>query len=298
MVVNYKANGKLLLTSEYAITQGAKGLAVPTKYGQNLNYTSSDKDRYIRWNAKGENGETWFWAEFDLDLKIIDTSDHRVALTLVKHLDVIQHKTALLDQPGIFTTLLEFPTEWGLGTSSTLVSLLAQCAEVDPLTEFRGAHGGSGYDLACATAQTPIIYQLEGSTPIVKTASINFDFSDDLGFVYSGNKQLTAESLDLIAKKPFLQQQIQRFDDLTHAFLNSSSVLELEEVIMEHECLVSEHLNLPKVKDTMLSGFPGQAKSLGGWGGDFVLVTRLNTSKNWLNDHGFKVVFPFKDLIL
>ena len=74
MVVNYKAHGKLLLTSEYSITQGAQGLAVPTKYGQNLNYISSDTNEYIRWDAKGEDGKTWFWAEFDLDFKIINTS--------------------------------------------------------------------------------------------------------------------------------------------------------------------------------------------------------------------------------
>jgi mevalonate kinase len=298
MVVNYKAHGKLLLTSEYAITQGAQGLAVPAKYGQNLNYISSDTNEYIRWEARGENGKTWFWVEFDLDFKIINTSDLRVASTLIKHLNIIRGKTAILDQPGVFTTTLDFPKEWGLGTSSTLMSLLAQCAEVDALSVFRVAHGGSGYDLACATAQTPIIYQLEGRTPVVKTASINFDFSDDIGFVYSGNKQLTSESLDLVEKKPFQQHQIKRFDDLTHAFLHSSSMLELEEVIIEHETLISEHLNIPKIKETILSGFPGQAKSLGGWGGDFVMVTRLNASKNWLRDHGFKVVFPFRDLIL
>lgn len=168
MVVNYKAHGKLLLTSEYAITQGAQGLAVPTKYGQKLNYISSDNNEYIRWDAKGENGKTWFWVEFDLDFKIIKTSDLKVASTLIKHLNIIRGKTAILDQPGVFTTTLDFPKVWGLGTSSTLMSLLAQCAEVDALSVFRVAHGGSGYDLACATAQTPIIYQLDGSTPVVK----------------------------------------------------------------------------------------------------------------------------------
>ena len=88
MVVNYKAHGKLLLTSEYAITQGAQGLAVPTKYGQKLNYISSDNNEYIRWDAKGENGKTWFWVEFDLDFKIINTSDLKVASTLIKHLNI------------------------------------------------------------------------------------------------------------------------------------------------------------------------------------------------------------------
>jgi type I restriction enzyme S subunit len=37
-------------------------------------------------------------------------------------------------------------------------------------------------------------------------------------------------------------------------------MLELEEVIIEHETLISEHLNIPKIKEPILAGLPGQAK--------------------------------------
>ena len=37
MEQNYYSNGKLLLTGEYVVLDGAKALAVPTKFGQLLN---------------------------------------------------------------------------------------------------------------------------------------------------------------------------------------------------------------------------------------------------------------------
>jgi len=297
-MLNYRANGKLLLTSEYAITQGAKGLAIPTRYGQTLNYKPNPTDDLIQWVAKSHTGETWFWAEFNMGLNITGTSNQIIAQRLVDQLKVMQHCTALLDRPGIFTTELEFPSEWGLGSSSTLASLLAQCTGTDPLTEFRKVHGGSGYDLACGTAKGPILYSLSGEKAIIEPTKINFEFTHDIGFVYSGNKQLTSDSLKLVDKKPFTDTQIERFNMLTDAFLGSQTVLELETVIIEHETLISEHFGLPKVKDTHFSDFHGQAKSLGGWGGDFILVTRLASSKKLLRKAGYKVIFPFKSLAL
>jgi len=297
-MLNYRANGKLLLTSEYAITQGAKGLAVPTRYGQKLNYKPNAVDGCIRWESRTHEGEIWFWAELDLALNILNTSDDEIASRLVKQLLVMQNRTALLDRPGLFETNLEFPADWGLGSSSTLSSLLAQCTGSDALTDFRKAHGGSGYDLACGTAKGPIIYQLENDYPVVTPTTIDFEFKHDIGFVYSGKKQRTSESLKMVEKKPFSDTQIDRFNELTDAFLASKTVLELEEVIIEHETLISEHFGISKINDVQFSGFHGQVKSLGGWGGDFVLVTRLASSKKMLRNAGYKVIFPFKSLAL
>lgn len=297
-MLNYRANGKLLLTGEYAITQGAKGLAVPTRFGQTLNYRQNLDDDCIHWTALKQDGEIWFHAKFSLGLGLIESTDTSVAKRLAKQLLVMQNRTALLDRPGKFVTKLEFPAEWGLGTSSTLSSLLAQCTGIDAINEFRLAHGGSGYDIACGTAKGPIIYSLENDLPKVEPTKIDFEFTHDIGFVYSGKKQLTSDSLDLVKNKPFTSNQIERFNLLTDEFLACTTVLELEEVIQEHESLISEHFGLPKVKDTLFEGFHGQVKSLGGWGGDFVLVTRLASSKKWLRSNGYKVIFPFKSLAL
>ncbi len=296
-MLNYRANGKLLLTSEYAITQGAKGLAIPTTKGQSLQVNSENCDDAIIWESLAHDGTTWFSARLmPGTLEVIESTDAEVAARLVENLQVVLKNTHLLKEPKRFTTQLEFPNEWGLGSSSTFTSLLAQCAGVNALQHFRTVHGGSGYDLACATADGPIVYQLQDEEGIVRPATIDFDFADDLGFVYLGNKQLTSESLNLVQRKPFSLAQIQTFNNLTDAFLNSSHVNDLERVIEEHESILSEHLGLPKVKEKHFSSYPGAAKSLGGWGGDFAMVTRFASSRKWLTDNGYKVIFPFKSL--
>ena len=296
-MLNYRANGKLLLTSEYAITQGAKGLAIPTTKGQTLQIDSENSDDAIVWESLAHDGSAWFSARLmPGTLEIIATTDTVVAARLVKNLQVVLKNTEHLAQPNTFTTQLEFPNEWGLGSSSTFTSLLAQCAGLDALQHFRTVHGGSGYDLACATANGPIVYQLQHDKSIVRPATIDFDFTDDLGFVYLGNKQLTSESLNLVQRKPFSLAQIETFNNLTDAFLNAADVHDLERVIEEHESILSEHLGLTKVKEKHFSSYPGSAKSLGGWGGDFAMVTRFASSRKWLTDNGYKVIFPFKSL--
>ena len=107
---------------------------------------------------------------------------------------------------------------------------------------------------------------------------------------------MTSESLNLVKNKPFSDNQIDRFNFLTDAFLQSKSLLELEDVIEEHESLLAEHLGLTKVKHELFGELHGQVKSLGGWGGDFVLVTRLRSSEQWLKQKGFTTVFPFTEL--
>ena len=47
---------------------------------------------------------------------------------------------------------------WGLGSSSTLISLLSQWSGVAPEKLLSTSFGGSGYDVACATAKDAIIY--------------------------------------------------------------------------------------------------------------------------------------------
>ncbi|HCO83183.1 MAG TPA: GHMP kinase, partial [Arenibacter sp.] len=82
------------------------------------------------------------------------------------------------------TTALNFPREWGLGSSSTLINNIAQWAQIDAYVLLWNAFSGSGYDIACAQNNSPIIYQLKNSRPIVHSASFNPTFKSDLYFVY------------------------------------------------------------------------------------------------------------------
>ena len=69
---SFFSHGKLLLTSEYFVLDGATALAVPTKSGQNLCVEEkNDGGALVFWEAY-HSGQLWMSAEIDyLNWKII-----------------------------------------------------------------------------------------------------------------------------------------------------------------------------------------------------------------------------------
>ena len=62
--LTYYSSGKLLITSEYAVIDGACALALPTKLGQSMTVVDAEKSR-LRWIAKDMDGKIWFENDFD-----------------------------------------------------------------------------------------------------------------------------------------------------------------------------------------------------------------------------------------
>ena len=53
------SHGKLLLTGEYVVLDGAQSLAIPTSYGQSLTVKPIDESKLI-WKSLDENNNLWF----------------------------------------------------------------------------------------------------------------------------------------------------------------------------------------------------------------------------------------------
>ena len=109
----FYAHGKLLLTGEYAVLDGALSLALPTRYGQHME-VSRLKEQRIHFRSLTMEGSVWF--EEDL----FTGSDNPIAQTLERILREAQRLQAdfLLEGGAIVTTRLEFPQGWGLGSSN------------------------------------------------------------------------------------------------------------------------------------------------------------------------------------
>ena len=58
----FYSNGKLLITGEYVVLDGAKSLALPTKFGQNLSVEKVDSNQLIHWVSYDHDGSIWFEA--------------------------------------------------------------------------------------------------------------------------------------------------------------------------------------------------------------------------------------------
>lgn len=279
------AKGKLMLTGEYVVLDGALSLAVPVKFGQHLKVETVSTGGKLQWTSRDKDGNCWFSAEFSLvDFTIIQTSDYLVAERLYQLLNACRglNPDFCRTEEGYWLEMkANFPLNWGIGSSSTLIAALAKWADINSFQLSALTFGGSGYDLACAYSPGPIIYQIDPKLPAGRREKINtvpFDppFKDELFFYYLGNKQDSREgikhykSLD-IENRSWLVDQITQ---ITNEVLLSSNLSSFEDLLLEHERLISSVLGIQRAQDLYFSNFKGVIKSLGAWGGDFVLSTR------------------------
>lgn len=300
----YHANGKLLITGEYFILDGAVGLALPTKFGQTLT-VSEITENEIHWKSLDVKNNVWFYLKLSSTIEIIDTSDIKMAETIIKSIIEIKKMNKTIDFIGLsFETKLQFPQNWGLGSSSTLISLLAQFAQINPYALLEKTFGGSGYDIACATAKQAITFQknLNLKSQISNPIDYYPSFSNHLYFVHLNQKQNSRDGIqhykNLNIDKTDLIEQI---SELTHKIIHAIELEEFCYYLEVHENIIANALQLQKVKDIYFSDFPGTVKSLGAWGGDFALVASDEPTEKiqqYFKQKGFSTMLSYKEMIL
>lgn len=308
--MQYYSNGKLLLTGEYVVLDGAKSLAVPTKFGQDL-VTQPIKEPELIWGSFTHTGECWFEASFSLPkLRLTSAtfnsnkegSAEFIAETLQNILQEARklNPDFLQTESGfIVKTNLTFPRNWGLGSSSTLINNIASWANVNPFTLLWNAFSGSGYDIACAQNESPIFYKLENKKPSIEPVKFNPNFADELFFVHLNQKQNSREGIAQYRKNnQNISSEIQQISDLSDAFLKATSAKDLNKIIIEHEQIISSIIKLKPVKNNLFPDYFGEIKSLGAWGGDFVLATGNGDTPAYFKEKGFDTILPYKEMVL
>ncbi|RPD96594.1 GHMP kinase [Aureibaculum marinum] len=310
----FYSNGKLLLTSEYVVLDGCKALAVPTKFGQNLSIQKINEDELI-WESYTHQDELWLQVIFDLPkLRIISATFNsskdgggdllaeklQEILLTAKLQSQFNGKNFLIKKQGFYVkSKLDFPRIWGLGTSSTLINNIAQWAGINAFKLQFSSFGGSGYDIACAQNNTPIIYQLLEKKPIVEIINFNPHFKNQLYFVHLNKKQNSREG---IASYRNFKGQISTLKDevsnLTNHIIKCNSLTDFEKLIKEHERLISKVIDQKPVQEQLFSDYFGQTKSLGAWGGDFILATGNNNTPKYFKQKGFETVISYEEIIL
>ena len=299
----FYSHGKLLISAEYAVLDGALALALPTKFGQSLSVESTTENT-IHWKSIANEGVVWFEAEFTIDaaLKISTTDTSDVAVRLVQVLDALQQLNPLLfeAQKGYtLTSTLEFPENWGLGSSSTLINNLAQWAQVDAFELLALTFGGSGFDIACAQQDTGILYQLDKGKPTIKPVEFLPPFLDSLFFVHRNQKQNSRDGIH--SYKALTANQSLDFsvlNNLTLDFLNCTDLKTFESLIEQHERYISTLIQQPPLKEALFSDYEGSIKSLGAWGGDFFLATGNAADMDYFKSKGYTTVVGYSEMIL
>lgn len=294
----YHSNGKLLLTGEYVVLDGAMALAIPTKYGQTIEIHTSDKQA-IHWRSFDDNNNIWFEDVFDI--KTLGSSDSKnpISITLSKILQEAKklNPDFLSKETGYkVDTKLDFPRNWGLGTSSTLINNIAQWSKTNAFALLNNSFGGSGYDIAAAQNDFPILYKTDNGQTNISKATLDWSFKDSLFFVYLNQKQDSKEGIAHYKKTGVEKTTIKRISEISLELGKCKSLKKFENLIEEHETLICKTIGLPTIKEKLFENYPGSIKSLGAWGGDFVLVTGFPENLNYFKEKGFETIISFSEM--
>lgn len=303
-MATYYSNGKLFLLGEYYVLLGAKVLALPTRFGQYLDVYPLSGNK-ISWKSYDIDDSVWFNDELlieDIIQNNSDPSDDKIKNTLY---DILYH--AHLMNPNILTsnkgyfveTRLTFPRNWGLGTSSTLINNIAQWFEIDAFVLLEKSFGGSGYDIASAQNDSAIMYQKNKDEIVVKPFDFNPDYTSNIYFLYLNQKRDSKEAIVHFRQK---QQDIQHLvletSDYSKEIVNGVDYERFKDIMSAYEAQLSQVLETPTVQSQFFSDFDGIVKSMGAWGGDFVMVLSDYNPSEYFSDKGFDVLLAYDEMIL
>lgn len=307
--MNFYSNGKLLLTGEYVVLDGAKALAIPTTFGQEMQVITYNLPE-IHWKSLNEKNEVWF----DCIISTIDFEIIKVDYTLNQKDEIRQivnrlqavfieirklNSKFLTDNNGVtIVTKLNFPRNWGLGSSSTLINNIANWAKVDPYLLLKNTFGGSGYDIACAQHKSPILYQLINEKPLVLETKFNPSFKHQLFFIHLNKKQNSREGIEMYKKnKKNLSLEIDEISTITSEIIHATEINSFEKLLKLHEQIIGKIILQVPIQQVLFNDYFGQIKSLGAWGGDFILATGNENTPRYFLEKGFSTVIPFEQMV-
>ncbi|MFM9943961.1 MAG: GYDIA family GHMP kinase [Bacteroidia bacterium] len=306
MKQTYFSHGKLLLSGEYLVLDGAKALAIPTQKGQEMIVEMLPGSGNIHWTAKDVNGNIWLNFSFILaegeliPVTVGNLYPQEDVLVLKKIIEnaLIINPDFLINQSDYeITTHLQFPSNWGLGSSSTLIANIAKWAEVDAMKLFFNSFEGSGYDVALAMEARAIIYHLKNKKPHWEFINFNPPFAPELFFIHLGQKQNSRNEIaNYKTKAKPSSTQIEQISSITNKILECKDLESFEKLITEHETILSKILEIEPIKKRLFNDYPGAIKSLGAWGGDFILAAGKE-AKEYFKKKGFETVLNWEEMV-
>ena len=305
---NFFSHGKLLITGEYLVLDGALSLAIPTSFGQRMEveFQENDGDNTLSWYSIDSEGETWFREEF----LIVDDENGRsvkcYALDVCNSNAVSDKLIEILSKAVDFNpdflaggsyvvkSYLDFPNNWGLGSSSTLICNIAKWAQVDAFELSNASFGGSGYDIAVGMLGGDVLYR----NPVLWEGYVyNPPFKNELFFVHLNKKQNSREGIATYRSKEVDAADIDSISQLTEELIQADTIHRFSELITKHEQIVSNIVEMPTVKEKLFADYPKAIKSLGAWGGDFILAVGNEEDKAYFRNKGYTTILGYSELI-
>ena len=130
------------------------------------------------------------------------------------------------------------------------------------------------------------------------TVDFNPSFKNHIYFVYLNQKQNSRDGIAAYRNyKGDLKASISKINHISDKMILCDNQKEFEALIVLHEDIISKIINLKPVKEVLFSDFNGAIKSLGAWGGDFVMVTSKTNPVAYFEAKGFNTIIPYNKMI-
>ena len=299
--MKFKSNGKLLITSEYLVMKGAMALAIPAKLDQELNVISTNSD-FVNWKSFNKDNQIWYEEKFFLDkgALIYHGEKNKMSDLIVRLFDYI-HKFNNPEKSigNEFIWKINFNINWGLGSSSTLINNLSKWAKVNPYKLLFSVFNGSGYDIACCDKSNPIIFQKKDNYLSVSDTTFKPNFLNNLFLIFLNKKQDTQKSVqNFLETDQSLSEEINQINEIVDEIESVKDITTFESLIERHEKIIANILQMPTIQNDKFPDYNnGVIKSLGSWGGDFVLATGDEKSVDYFEEKGFNTIRKISDLL-
>ena len=300
MSLVFKSHGKLLISGEYLVLKGAKALCIPTNFFQTLSVKKSKKN-ILNWKSYNHNNELWFELKLNThDLKVLSEENKETLFlkSLLENARNINPEFLKFGSGYNIESKMNFNKNWGLGSSSTLINNISQWAGINPFSLLWSVSNGSGYDVASCLSKGPIIYKVINKKPDYDLIEFKPLFHQNLFFIYMNKKKQTESEVNYFNNNVRVDKKIINIiSSITNKMIKCENLESFQNLIFEHEKTLSKTLKKEMVKEVFFNDYRGEIKSLGAWGGDFILAAGPKDSKKYFEEKGFKTVFSFNDML-
>jgi mevalonate kinase len=297
----FKAHGKFLITGEYAVLNNVPALAMPLKLNQYLEI-SDREDQVITWKSYNNNGDLWYQLGTNVPDLYADSINcsNPITFRLGKILNTALQLTSNNSLQGFDAVMtLDFDRHSGMGTSSTLISLISQWLGCNPYQLQFKCFGGSGYDVACARASKSLVYTYNDANPVVEEVTFDPVIKEYIFFVYLNRKQDSRDSITQFNQELLTDDLREELTNMPQGFISASNdVSEFNKRIDRHEEIISSLIGVKPIKKQFFGDYEGSIKSLGGWGGDFIMATGGIDARNYFKGKGYNEILEWDEVAL
>ena len=133
--------------------------------------------------------------------------------------------------------------------------------------------------------------------PQVQACTLTWNFTKHLFFVHLNQKQDSNQAINTYRKLQKDIRILEAITDLSKKTLVCYTLEDLERILNAHEKKIASLLGQATVKELIFPDYPKTIKSLGAWGGDFVLATGSTQDMAYFKDKGYTTIIAFDDMI-